>query len=48
MKVTLAVNKLRALCKTCDGEEVYSIDDNDDDVELEGDNGTTELIENRE
>eukprot|EP00795_Rhopilema_esculentum_P008929 gene8929-16557_t len=39
-----------ALYKACDGEEVYSIDDNDDedDVESEGDNGTTELIETRE
>ena len=40
-----------ALCKTCDGEDVNSIGDNDDedDVEyLERSNSATELIENRE
>ena len=39
-----------ALCRTCDGQEMYSIDDNDDqdDAELEENNGTAESMENKE
>ena len=39
-----------ALCKTCDGQEMYSIDDNDDedDAKVEENNGTTDLMENKE
>eukprot|EP00794_Sanderia_malayensis_P016272 gene16272-17914_t len=38
------------LCKSCDGKEVYSIDndDDEDDVELEENNGPSEMMDNGE